>query len=417
MPTRHAIVIAVDGLRASALGAYGNAWHQTPAIDRLASESLLYDWLIVDSPELAGYYRAAWCGLPCPADGVEREPSAAEIAASLPHQLAAAGVAAAVTTDDPLVAAQADRLGFPEVRSVEFPAPTLSAENAADTELAQLFAVAAEQIEAWADDATQDDQNSAAGRLLWLHARGYRGAWDAPLELRQSLLDEDDPEASDAIAPPSRVTTEDADELLLHRAAYAAQTMVLDECIAALLASLEAAGLADSTLLVLTGCRGFALGEHVAVGAEVLDLYGELLHVPLVMRLAASAVAPPRAAAIVQPADLPAALLDWFNVNRAEADGPTLLNPIAASIDASSSRALATDAEGTIAIRTASWFFKATAQTSEAGQTAPARVELYSKPDDRWEANEIAVLCEDDAQTLLAEATAYQAGETLASAE
>ena len=73
MPNRNAIVIAVDGLRASALGAYGNTWHPTAALDRLASESLVFDWLIADSPQLAGFYRAAWFGVATPRDGVERE--------------------------------------------------------------------------------------------------------------------------------------------------------------------------------------------------------------------------------------------------------------------------------------------------------------------------------------------------------
>ena len=42
------------------LGAYGNAWYATPALDALAAESLVFDWMWCDSPELAGFYRSVW---------------------------------------------------------------------------------------------------------------------------------------------------------------------------------------------------------------------------------------------------------------------------------------------------------------------------------------------------------------------
>src|SRR4051795_10733164 len=54
------LVIVVDGLRASALGAYGNTSFGTPALDRLAADSLLLDWCFAPSPELTDVYRALW---------------------------------------------------------------------------------------------------------------------------------------------------------------------------------------------------------------------------------------------------------------------------------------------------------------------------------------------------------------------
>lgn len=398
MPPRHAIVIAVDGLRASALGAYGNTWHPTPALDRLASESLLFDWMTVDSPALAGFYRAAWLGAPAPRDGVELtnlKPLAAAHPAGLLPQLLAAGVAASLTTDDVWLAEQGDQLGFRDVRALEFPHPA-TAESMADTELAQLFAIAADQLEQWsvAEDSTAADAEPP--RLLWLHARGYHGAWDAPLELRQSLLDEDDPEAPTFVTPPLRLETTNSDELLLQRASYAAQTMILDECIGMLLEMLTATGLAESTAVLVIGCRGFALGEHGAAGSEVRDLYGEVTHIPCLLRRPDGApTAPPRVSELAQPADLASYLLEWLGCSPASTTDPE-------QPSAPRDRVVVIGKHGELALRTKNWLLRQAAKSSELGESEPT-VELFAKPDDRWEANEIADRCPDDVAELLAE--------------
>lgn len=400
MPNRNAIVIAVDGLRASALGAYGNTWHPTPALDRLASESLVFDWLIADSPQLAGFYRAAWFGVATPRDGVERELTQLGDVPNLARWLESAGIQAALTTDDQWVAEQADQLGFGEVRGLEFPEPA-TAEAVADTELAQLFAIVADQIESWGA-ADAETATAAPPRLLWIHARGYHGTWDAPTELRQSLLDEEDPPAPEFVVPPTRLETNDHDELLLHRSAYAAQTIVLDQCVGMLLETLDAAGLTDSMLIALVGCRGFALGEHGALGSGVLDLYNELTHVPLIVRLPGdSSVPPPRSGELVQPVDLLPSLLSWFAVASEHAAGQNLLAGSDASIPVSRQAAYSAGQSGEIAVRTCSWGLRQTAAEGRDGMACGA-VELFSKPDDRWESNEIADRCPNETASLLA---------------
>jgi arylsulfatase A-like enzyme len=411
MPTRYAIVIAVDGLRASALGAYGNTWHPTPALDRLASESRVFDWMIVDSPQLAGFYRAAWFGLETPRDGVERELTQLSDGPSLARRFESTGVQTALTTDDHWVAEQADQLGFSEVRGLEFPEPA-TADAVADTELAQLFAIAADQIESWS---VADAATAAPPRLLWIHSRGYHGAWDAPTELRQSLLDEEDPPALEFVVPPARLETNDHDEQLLHRSAYAAQTMVLDQCLGMLLETLEATGLADSTLIALVGCRGFALGEHGAVGSDVRELYSELTHVPLIVRLPGGAAGPPpRSSDLIQPPEIARLLMRWFEAapeQPASRDAITRDDAVAAGARGA---VFSSGQDGELAVRTRSWSLR------QAGEKASARaqtatVELFSKPDDRWEANEIADRCPDEAAAMLALAAEFRQSASAAS--
>src|SRR6476620_2516358 len=60
MSKSHVLIVAVDGLRASALGAYGNTNYPTPAFDQFAAESLLLDACFAPSVELAAIFRALW---------------------------------------------------------------------------------------------------------------------------------------------------------------------------------------------------------------------------------------------------------------------------------------------------------------------------------------------------------------------
>jgi len=52
--------MVVDGLRASALGTYGNTTQPTPQLDRLASRSLVAEWLLADSLSIELFYRSLW---------------------------------------------------------------------------------------------------------------------------------------------------------------------------------------------------------------------------------------------------------------------------------------------------------------------------------------------------------------------
>ena len=76
----------------------------------------------------------------------------------------------------------------------------------------------------------------------------------------------------------------DPDELLGFVHAYAGQVALVDMCLGMLLAALDEHPLAGETLLVVTSPRGYPLGEHRRVGPCDEALYGELLHVPLLVR-------------------------------------------------------------------------------------------------------------------------------------
>jgi hypothetical protein len=364
MSGRRAIVIAVDGLRASALGAYGNTWQPTPAFDALASRAVVVEWMYRQSPELEEFYHTAWGG-------------------ALPREIAAAGGVTALFTDDADVAARGEAAGIVDVLQLELPEPAAT-DDVSETMMARLFAVAASQLE------QLDRTDAHRDRLLWVHARAFHGPWDAPHALRVGLLDEDEIAAPEFVDAPACEQTGDHDIVLGYRAAYAAQAMVLDDCVGGLLAAAEGRG-DDETLFAVVGCRGFALGEHGAVGGRCLQLYGELLHVPCLIAATRLAPAPPRWPRLATVADLGATLAAWFGLparvgSRQGVDLLSWDSPLRQYV-------VAAGMGGERSIRTPEWYLRKPAESG---------AELFVKPDDRWEANEIADRRPEVAEALLA---------------
>src|SRR5262245_11366990 len=64
------LVVTARGLQAAALGCYGNAWVETPALDALAAGGVAFDAHLADAADPAGARRAWRTGryhLPAPA--------------------------------------------------------------------------------------------------------------------------------------------------------------------------------------------------------------------------------------------------------------------------------------------------------------------------------------------------------------
>jgi membrane-anchored protein YejM (alkaline phosphatase superfamily) len=362
MPEQNILVIAVDGLRAAALGAYGNTAYSTPALDEFAAESLLFDWCFAEAVELPAIYQSLW----------QSEPS-------LLTTLASRGYQTTLVTDEPAIGALSDAAGFGDC--VLLPsAEARRADDVSETQLAHLFAAASEQL---ATDTT-------APRLVWLHSRGMYGPWDAPLELQEELLarEEGDPPPDDVIAPPALwlAASADPDAAFRWSCAYAAQVMTLDACIEGLLRTIDEIG-RGKWHLVLTGLRGFPLGEHDRVGGVDDRLFAEQLHVPLVWRFADGQHRLSRRGGLVSLADLAPATLSI-------ASGELEFSPRSELISAA--------ATGCRSIRTADWSLRQEPAATDENEGGDPRCQLFVRPDDRWEANDVAGLCPDAVELLLA---------------
>jgi hypothetical protein len=176
----------------------------------------------------------------------------------------------------------------------------------------------------------------------------------------------------------------------------------LDHCLGQLAEQLNAPRLTESTQLTLLGARGFPLGEHLRVGPCDEALYNELVQTPWILRFPDGFGRLTRTQALVRPADLGGTLLDWLAIDRADFAGgqsTSLLDLIRGEKIAVRDRILLRSAHDR-ALRTRAWLLRETDQ-------GPA--ELFAKPGDRWEVNEVANLCPEVAaglQTALAESVA-----------
>ena len=103
------VCLVIDGLQAGYLGAYGNCWIETPALDRLAAEGFVFDQALIDTADLPRLYRSFWRG--CHA--LVRE-DALGGAAAIVQSIAQADLATLLVTDDELVAQQPTATWFRE---------------------------------------------------------------------------------------------------------------------------------------------------------------------------------------------------------------------------------------------------------------------------------------------------------------
>ena len=353
------------------VGAYGNSWIRTAALDQLASQSFLFDQAFVDRPQLASLYRAYWLGAHAALDD---QPLSS--APTLPQLLTAGGVHAALMTDDPEVAQLPAAAEVAERLLVESPAAEQMAGEVSETALARIFAAASQ----WLASAPQPF-------CLWIHARAMGGPWDAPFAMREQFADEEDPDPPKFVAVPDYWLPDefDPDEVLGIKHAYAGQVAALDQCLGAFLDQFDQGSLAADTQLTLLSARGFPLGEHRRVGPCDEALYNETTQLTWMMRFPDQLGKLARSQALVQPADLPATLLQWLGLDYTSlTDGRacSLLSIIGESADALRDRALMVSLHDR-AIRTPAWHLR---------QPINAAVELYAKPGDRWEVNEVASL-------------------------
>lgn len=390
------LVLAVDGLRATALGGYGNTSFPTPTLDKLAAESFLLDACFAGTTELPLIYRSLWQSMhPLrPHGGDADRPGVARL-------MSARGYASTLITDEPALKTLPGAAEFDRCVEVAGSA-SARADDVSQTSLARLFAAACEALEE--SVAAEADRP----QLVWIHARGMVGPWDAPVELQAELLDEDDPPPYEAVAPPdlSIADTDDPDTAFTYGCAYGAQVMVLDACVDALLTAIHEAWPDGRWLLALLGVRGYPLGEHKQVGGIDERLFVEQLHVPLLVRTPDGTGRLARSGRLATHADLLPTLLTWLDL-AAPAEtvdgmnlGPLWIDPCAPWRDA----LLAVSADGGQVIHTADWSFhtrSAVAGLTDAGWKSPAPVlELYVRPDDRWEANDIAERCPEAVEML-----------------
>ncbi len=254
------IVVAIDGLRADALGCYGAA-AATPAFDALAAESVLFEWAFAQAPQIqpslatlfSGMYPTS-NGLRAPGDYMVDESS------TLAEIFGAAGyTTSAFIEGGPSDSDYGLAQGFSSYQTSSTPG-----------------AAAADWM------ATHTDEN-----FLVVIGGWSRVALD---QVRRLLEGSGQPEGmSDRVQEvlASRATGRPADfdekDLEWVRAWYAARIQVVDSLIGGFMQEVRELGLDRKAIIVVLGSNGFALQEHGDLFGE--SLYPAVTRVPLMIRL------------------------------------------------------------------------------------------------------------------------------------
>ena len=322
---------------------------------------------------------------------------------SLLTALSSMGVATTLLSDDSEVNRNPLANHFTSASQLKISSPEVRAERVEETQLAQVFAAAVDEL-----------KRATPPHLLWIHAQGLASAWDAPLALRRSLMGDEDPDPPSGVEVPAEVLPRDYDPDALFGIvqACAGQVLVLDTCLGVLLDAVRAKSASEDVLFLLTSPRGFPLGEHLRVGDVDDVLYGELVHLPCLIRRSDGVGAMARDHALVQATDIAATLADWFGLGdsfktagqASSATQTQSLLPLTEPMSALWPRdRVCSETGGERAIRTHAWFLR---------RPADGKPELYRKPDDLWETNEIADRCANIVEQLLAALNEFQQAAT-----
>jgi arylsulfatase A-like enzyme len=395
------LLLNLPGLNLRFLGCYGNNWTDTGTLDRLATESVVFDQHYADTlgewpSGSTGLYRFSWrCpGLP---------PATTDLASVLQHhrltmqRIVAPAVVAPLDErlgqlqrTIPKAVEQLARAGNGLVW-VDFPslAPPWSV---ADDFLMQYFphdvieeALPAEHEEEveFAEDTDENCEEPIEGTPL--------GDKDGPnLEQEESEVEAEAEELTSLLAPPVDVDPADGQTLERVQLTYAAVIASVDHYLGRLFDQLRQRQLFADVVLVVTADRGLSLGEHGLVGDNRLSLHEEMIHLPLLIRFPDAAFACKRISGLTQPVDLFATVLDLLNLPIPSCHSRSLLPLIRGESHQHRAYFCAGRSVGeseTWALGTAAW--RLLVPNSDSDGTAAREPQLYVKPDDRWEVNNL----------------------------
>jgi arylsulfatase A-like enzyme len=384
------LVIAASGLHLGYIGCYGNAWVATPALDRLAAEGVVFDQHYADCPS-AGGARRAWrtgrYGLPGPE--ADQQP-------------------AAESPDDLLTLLREQRITTHLVVDPSRPVPAEFTQGWDYVSLVPQATGEGTPLERTIEAATQALDRFAAIEqwFLWIELALLLPPWELPTDFLDRFLREEEPDQDEEddigkeescpllpLCAPTTGPLQVGDESTFRRlqGTYAAAVAYLDAGLELLLNELEERGRLDELLLLVTADRGLALGEHGIVGEHRPWLHDELIHLPLIVCLPGAAEAGRRIPALSQSVDLVPTLLNAFGLPIPPCvHGHSLLPLMRGAVKEVRPYACAGLQIGEAmewALRTPEWGYLNPVRCP--AEDTPRLSQLYVKPDDRWEVNNV----------------------------
>lgn len=453
-----AIVISFDRWHAGFLGLYGNPWVDTPALDAFAVQSAVFDQHFAENLAEQAAQHAWWTGryqFPLTAEQQRHEPTwlkwltERKVASSLLHDSAAVlpvdpqlfSSSRSVSLDDANqihfeedapkfvktavlriqqmsrrleqsellwihaggLPVDAHSLAYEELYSDEAPAQTSPNSIRSDDEA---FEAEDADFDMSDEGDGEDDETESEAREsnhadededIVFPPRFWRRARSSPRELADASLRGVGWDMETVKTAQSGSPTENANAEVnwqQRRDLYSGQVTQWDAWVGKIIEA--ALALADSTkvMVIFTAAAGEHLGEHAEIGQAPI-LFEESIRVPLIIRVPHSDPFTGRRLALSTAADLPATILDWFQVSPPETvslDGTSLL-PLVQD-DLPLERDLVVVGNGTHGgARSKDFYFREALQE-------PTDESVFVKPDDRWDADNMVRQLPDAADAL-----------------
>ncbi len=280
------LLLTIDTLRADHVGAYGYDRATSPHIDALAAESVLFEQAAVQWPKTNPSMASMLSGTYCATNMVRHFSAPVDRKLiMLAEMLQGAGY----YTTSFVANAHLGHFfnfdqGFDEVHEMwanrQYP-------HLANLRPAGVFpnAEITRQVEAWLDE--HHDKRF----FLWVHLLDPHGPYEPPGDLAARFRDDARFASQRRAVPPQLVPPYQqrpgaADyDLADFIARYDAEIVDSDRAVGAILRQLDALGLRDRSLVVLTSDHGESFGEHKDFYFDHGQyLYQTCLHVPLLLR-------------------------------------------------------------------------------------------------------------------------------------
>lgn len=396
-PERNVVLIVIDAARRDAFGCYGNPDRPTPNIDAIAADGVRFDQAIAASgwtlPSVASILTGAW---PTVHGARGERTTFLPMREELP------------TAAEVLGGAGFQTMGF---ANVVFVSPMLGFDRGFGL-FDHLYTYNRDYRKA---DATIDavlaklDERRAKSNFVMIHLFDPHLSYDAPEPFTFRYT------AGRKTPPPPitlswcrktyRETPAEADIRYLE-GLYTGEVDFVDAQIGRLVERLEALGIYDDTMLIVTSDHGEEFWDHDGF-EHGHTLYDELIRVPLIIKYPASFHPPKKVVdSQVRHIDIMPTVFDWFGLDQPPSFAGRSLTPV---VKGETSEQLDAFAEGTlygkdlIAWRTDR--YKYILSLSAGAESAG---ELYDWRDDPGETLELSTQMPALARRLRAELTGFQ---------
>jgi arylsulfatase A-like enzyme len=320
-PDYNVLVITIDTLRPDRLGCYGYGRPTSPRIDEFAARSVLFEQAVCSTPQTLPSHTSIFTGLhPRTHKAISHESIVSQDVTTLAEILRDRGyTTAAFVSSHVLDSRYGLNQGFDrywEVHDVMRPRQREVAQERG-------YDPTTNEVLSWLE------ANASNKFFAWVHWFHPHRPYEPPMEVRARFVDEYLGEANSSTEFVMKVWRDkidlsEADVRYLSQL-YDGEVAFTDEQVGRVLDALEALGIADKTIVVITADHGEMLYEHDYYFGHDIALYDECIMVPLIINNAGLGVAPKRVPGLVQSIDIFPTVLGFLGIKPpAGTEGRTL---------------------------------------------------------------------------------------------